>query len=136
MLIRLAATDIIDGVGSQRQAILTVALLWRFGHHANNALQDVVHVGEVAAAVAVVVDLDGFATQQLVGKTEVGHIGPSGRAIHGEEPQTGAGDVVKLRVAMGKQLVALLGGCIERNGVVHPVLHRKRHLLVAAVHTR
>ena len=66
------------------------------GHHPHNAFHDVVNVCEVAAAVAVIIDLNGLTTQQLVGEAEVGHIRPTGRAIDGEEAQAGAGDVVKL----------------------------------------
>ena len=88
---------------------------------------------QVTAAVAVIVDLDGLATQQFVGEAEVSHIRPSGRAIHGEEAQACAGYVVELRVAVGKQLVALLGGGIERNRVVNTVFHGKRKMLKKAL---
>jgi hypothetical protein len=37
---------------------------------------------------------------------------------------------------MGKELVALLCGCIEGYGVIHAVIGREGHLLVATVDTR
>ena len=69
-----------------------------------------------------------------VGEPTVGHVGPSGGAIDGEKPQAGAGDVVELAVAVGHELVALLGGGIQRDGVVHAVVGAEGHLLVAAIH--
>ncbi len=102
-------------------------------HHSYNTFHNVVYVGEVAAAVAVVIDLDGLAAKELVGEAEIGHVGTAGRAVDGEEAQAGGGDVVELGVAVGKELVALLGGGIEADGVVYTVVGRERHFLVAAI---
>ena len=118
----LAATYVIHGIGRDGQAIGAGALLGGLFHHADHSLNYVIDIGEVATAVAVVIDLDGLAAEQLVGEAKVGHIGPSGGAIDGEEPQAGAGDVVELAIAVGHELVALLGGGIQGDGIVHPVV--------------
>ena len=104
-----------------------------FLHHSYDAFHNVIHVGEVAAAVAVVIDLDGVATQQFVGKPKVGHVGTASGAIDGEEAQAGGGDVVELAIAVGEEFVALLGGGIEGDGVVHTVVHAEGDFLVAAI---
>ena len=48
---------------SSREAVFAIALLGGFGHHAHNAFHNVVNIGEVATAVAVVADLNGFTFQ-------------------------------------------------------------------------
>ena len=60
----LAATDVIDGIGRDRQAILTLLALWSALHHTIHALYDVIDVSEVTTAVAVVEYLDGLPLQQ------------------------------------------------------------------------
>ena len=130
----LTATDVINGIGGHRQAIIATLALGGSLHHAHNALYDIIYIGEVATAVAIVEYLDGFALQQLVGKAKVGHIGTTGRTIDGEEAQTCRGDVIQLGVAMGHELVALLGGCIKAHGVIHAIVGREGHLLIAAIH--
>ena len=129
----LAATDVIDRVGRDGQAVVAIALGRGFLHHPKDAFNNVIHVGEVATAVAVVIYLDGFTSQQLVGEAEVGHIRTTGRTIDGEEAQAGAGDVVKLAVAMRKKLVALLGGGIEAHRIINTVVNAERHFLVATI---
>ena len=63
-------------------------------HHSDDAFDDVIDVGEVAFAFAVVEYLDGLAGFKLVGEAEVGHVGAAGGAIDGKEAQPCAGDVV------------------------------------------
>ena len=130
----LATANVVDFVRRNGQAIFAGLLLGSSGHHTHDAFHDIVHVGKIAATVAVVVNLDGLAFQQFIGKPKVGHVGPSCGTIHGEEPQAGAGDVVELAVAMRHEFVALLGGGIERDGIVHAVVSTERHFLVAAIH--
>ena len=132
----LSATNVIDGIRRDGQAILAILTLRGALHHTHNALHDVIDKGEIATAVTIVEDLDGLALQQFVGETEIGHVGTSGRTIDGEETQTCGGDVVELRIAVGKELVRLLGGCIERHGIIHAVVGRERNFLVAAIDTR
>ena len=130
----LAATYVIHGIGRHGQAVVARLALGGALHHADDAFHDVIDIGEVAAAVAVVIDLYGLATEQAVGKAKVGHVGPSGGAIDGEEAQAGGGYVVELAVAVGHELVALLGGGIEAHGIVHAVVGAEGHLAVAAIH--
>ena len=68
----LTATDVINGIGGHRQTVIAILALGSSLHHAHNALNDIIYIGEVAAAVAIVEYLDGFALQQLVGKAKVG----------------------------------------------------------------
>ncbi len=125
--------DVIYLVRGDGQSVLAVLLLGGVLHDAHHSLHDVVDIGEVALAVAIVENLYGFAFHQLVGEAKVSHIGTAGGAIDSKEAQAGRGNVVELRVGMGHQLVALLGGGIEAHGVVHLVVCRIRHLLVAAI---
>ena len=129
----LAAADVIDGVGRDGQAVFAGFLFGGLGHNADDAFDDVIDVGEVPAAVAVVEDLDGLAFQEFVGKAEVGHVRSSGGAIDGEEAQAGGRDVVEFAVAMGEKFVALLRRGVEADGVVHPVFYAEGDLLVAAI---
>ena len=129
----LATTYIIYGIGRNGQAVIAILALGSSLHHAHNALNDIIYIGEVAAAVAIVEYLDGFALQQLVGKAKVGHIRTTGRAIDGKEAQACGGDIVELRIAVGEELVTLLGGGIQRHGVVYTVIRAKWHLLVATI---
>ena len=125
--------DVIYLVRWDGQSVLAVLLLRGVLHDAHHSLYDVVDVSEVALAVAIVEYLDGLAFHQLVGEAEVSHIWTTGGAIDGKEAQAGRGDVVELRVSMGHQFVALLRGGVEAHGVVHLVVCRIGHLLVAAI---
>ena len=83
----LATTDVIDGIGWDGESIVALFALGGALHHADDSLENVIDIGEVAAAVAVVVDLDGFALQEFVGETEIGHVWTACRTIDGEEAQ-------------------------------------------------
>lgn len=125
--------DVVDAVRGERQPVLAHLHLRGGVHDTPDALDDVVDVGEVAAAVAHVEDLDGVASAQLLGEAEVGHVGPAHGTVHGEEAQAGRRDGVELGVGGGHELVGLLGGGVERNRRVDAVLLGERNLLVAAV---
>ena len=102
-------------------------------HHPYNSLHDVIHVGEVTLAIAVVEDLDFLPFQQFVGEPEIGHVGTATRTIDREETETRTGDVIQFRVSMGHQLIALFCGGIEADGIVHLVVCGIGHFLVAAI---
>lgn len=132
-ILGVRVADVVDAVRGERQPVLAHLHLGRGVHDAPDALDDVVDVGEVAAAVAHVEDLDGVAAAQLLGEAEVGHVGPAHGTVHGEEAQAGRRDGVELGVGGGHELVGLLGGGVERHRRVHAILLGERHLLVAAV---
>ena len=117
-----AVADVVYFIGRNRQAVLAVLSFRCVLHDADDAFHDVIDEGEVALAVAVVEDLDGFAGAELVGKTEVGHVWTSGGAIDGEEAQTSGGDIVEFAVGVCQQFVALLRCGVEADGVVNLVV--------------
>ena len=125
--------DVIYLVRGDGQSVLAVLLLGGVLHDAHHSLHDVVDIGEVALAVAIVENLDCLAFHQFVGKAEVCHIGTAGGAIDGKEAEAGRGDVVELAIGMGHQLVALLRGGVEAHGVVYLVVCRIGHFLVATI---
>lgn len=86
---RVIVSDIIYGVRRDGKAVLAGFLLGRALHDTLYAFHDIVDVGEVPSAVAVIEDLYGLAVQQLVGKAKVSHIRSAGGAVHGEEAQAG-----------------------------------------------
>ena len=129
----LVVADVVDLVRGNGQAVLTRALLGGMAHHAHHALYDVINVGEVALAVAVIEYLDFLAAHQFVGEAEVCHIGTTGRAVDSEEAKACTGNIVEFAVCMRHQFVALLRGGIEAHGVVHFVIRGIGHFLVAAI---
>ena len=130
----LAAADVVDGIRRDGKPVLAGLLFRGFAHDPDDAFHDVIDIGEITSAVAVVVDLDGLAFQQFVRESEIGHVRTPGRTVDGEEAEARGRDVVKLGIAVGEELVALLGGRVQAHGVVHPVVRAEGHLLVSAVH--
>ena len=78
--------------------------------------------------------LYGLARPQLVGKAVIGHVRAARRAVHREEAQARARDVVQLAVGMRHELVAFLRGGVEAHGAVRLVVRAVGHFPVAAVH--
>lgn len=79
--------DVIYLVGRNRQTVFAVLLLGGVLHYAGHSFHNVIDVGEVALAVAVVEYLDGLAFDQFVGETKVGHVGTTCRAIDSKETE-------------------------------------------------
>lgn len=129
----VAIADVVDGVWRYGKSVVAGGAGGGFLHHADYAFDDVVDIGEVAAAVAVVENFYGVAAQELVGESEVCHVGASGRSVDGEKPQARRGDVVELGVGVGHELVAFLGGGVERHGIVDLVVGRIWYFLIRAV---
>ena len=130
----LAAADVVDGIRGDGQAVLAGPLFRGLAHHPDDAFHDVIDIGEIAAAVAVVVDLDGLALEQLVREAEIGHVRAASRTVDGEEAEARGRDIVKLGIAVGEEFVALLGSRVQAHRIIHPVVRAEGHLLVAAVH--
>ena len=132
-ILRGVVADVVHLVRRNRKAVLAVLLLRGMLHDTDYSLHDVIDIGKVTFAVAVVEDLDGLAFTELVGEAEICHIGTAGGAIDREETETRGRDIVELRVSMGHELVALLGRGIEAHRIVHLVISRIRHFLVTSV---
>ena len=115
------------------ESVFALLLLRCVLHDAHYAFHNVIDVGEVTLAVTVVENLDGFAFNKFVGKTEVCHVGTTCWAIDREETETGGWDVVEFAVGVRHQFVALLCCGIKRYGVIDLVVCGVRHLLVAAI---
>ena len=131
---RVVVADIVDLVGRERESVFAVLLFGCVLHHADDAFDDVVDVGEVALALAVIEYLDGLAGFKLVGEAEVGHVRAAGGAVDGKEAEARARNVVELAVGVCHELVALFGGCVQRYRIVDLIIGGVRDLLVAAVH--
>ena len=84
----IAVADVIDRVRRQGQAVLADLALRRFHHHALDALDDIINIGEVALAVTIVEDLYALALDQLVGKSEVSHVGATRGTVNREETKS------------------------------------------------
>ena len=132
-ILGLTTTNVIDSIGGNGQTVVACLTLRRLSHDTDNALDDVIDIGEVTTTVAIVVNLDGIALQQLIGKTEIGHVGTTGRTIDSEEAKPRGGDIVELGVAVGKELIALLGSGIKGDRIVNTVVGGERYLLVASI---
>ena len=129
----LAAADVVDGIRRDGKPVLAVLLFRGFAHDPDDAFHDVIDIGEIPSAVAVVVDLDGLAFQQFVRESEIGHVWTPCRTVDGEEAEARGRNIVKLGIAMSEELVALLGRRIQAHRIIHPVVRAERDFLVAAV---
>ena len=96
----LAAADVVDSIRRDGKPVLAVLLFRGFAHDADDAFHDVIDIGEIPSAVAVVVDLDGLAFQQCVRESEIGHVRAARRAVDGEEAEARGRDIVKLGIAV------------------------------------
>ena len=130
----LASADVVDGIRRDGKPVLAGLLLRGFAHDPDDAFHDVIDIGEIPAAVAVVVDLDGLTFQQFVREAEIGHVRAPGRTVDGEEAKARGRNVIKLGIAVGEELVALLGSRIQAHRIIHPVVRAERDFLVAAIH--
>ena len=135
-ILRLSSTYIIYSIWRNGQSILTLLALRSPLHHTNNTLYDVIHISKITPAVTIVKDLDGFTLNQLIRKPEIRHIRTTCRTIHRKESQPRRRNIIQFRIAVRHEFIALLSRSIERYRVIHPIISRERHLLIASIHTR
>ena len=102
--------------------------------HPDDALHNVIDVGEVSSHPAIVVDVNRPAFQDGLGEDKQRHVRPAPRTIDGKESQARGGKVVKVSIDVGHELIRFLGGRVQTDGVVDAVANRKRHQLVGSVH--
>ena len=100
----------------------------------NDAFDDVVDVGKVAAVFTVVEYGDLFACKDGFCELEKRHVWPSPGAIDSEEAQASGRQVVQMAVGVSHQLVAFLTSGVEAEGVVNVVMNRKGHRRICTVH--
>ena len=134
-VLRLAAADVVNRIRRNGKTVLAGLLFRGFAHDADDAFHDVIDIGEITTAVAVVVDLDGLAFQQFVREAEIGHVRAACGSVDGEETKACGRDIVEFGIAVGEEFVALLGGRIQANRIIHPVVRAERDFLVASVDT-
>ena len=108
----LTAADVVNGIRRDGKPVFAGLLFGGFAHDSDDAFHDIIDIGKIPSAVAVVVDLDGLAFQQFVREPEIGHVRTPGRSIDGEEAEARGRDIVKLGIAVGEEFVALLRGRI------------------------
>ncbi len=128
--------DIVYLIWWDREAVLTILLLRGMLHDTNHTFYDIVDIGEVAFAVAIIEDLYGLAFTEFVGKSEICHVRTTGRTVDGKEAETCAWDVVEFAVGVSHEFVALLCGSIKRDWVVHLVVGRVWHFFVGTINGR
>ncbi len=103
---------------------------------ADDAVDDVGHVGVVAARRAVPVHRDGLIREELTGKLVNGQVGPLAWAINRKEPKAMRGDVVEVVERVGEQLAGAFRGGVWRDRLPHRIALGERDLVVVAVDGR
>ena len=131
---RRTAADVKDCIGRQRETVFADLLFGSALHDTEYTFDDIVDVCEVAHAVAVVEDLDGLASLQLLRGGEIEHIRPACGTVNSEEAQTGGWNIVELAVAVRQELVGLFSGRVEGDRVIDLVFYCEGHFFVAAVY--
>ena len=83
-----------------------------------NAVDNVVNVGEVSLQVSVIKDLDWQPVHDVVSEAEVGHVGSARRSVNGKESKSRHWNAVKLRIAVCHDFIRLFGCCVEADRVI------------------
>src|ERR1700690_872759 len=84
---------------------------------------NVIDISEVSLHLPVVKDVYRVASEYGLCENEIGHVRPSPGAVYRKEPETRAGETVKVCIGMGHQLVRLLGRIIKRHRVINIMVH-------------
>src|SRR5579884_874779 len=101
--------------------------------HTDNSFDNILYIRKVPLHVPIVVHVDGLALQDRLCKLEEGHVRAAPGTVDRKEAQAGRRQAVEMAVRMGHELVGLLAGGIETEGVVYVVMHGKGYLRIRAV---
>src|SRR5680860_1511339 len=128
MLHRVIGTDVVQFVHSVARArIRRVSTPGRVGFRgtvqgADHAFHDVAYVGEVPFHLPIIEDIDGLTGEDGLREQEQGHVRPAPRSVDREEAQAGSGQLIEVTVGVGHELIGLLGGRVEAERMLHPVV--------------
>jgi hypothetical protein len=116
--------------------VLGVVEPFRAAQAAGDAVDDVGHVGVVAARRAIPVHRDRLVGEELAGKLVDCQVRPLVRAVDGEEAQAVHGEPIEVVERVGQQLAGAFRGRIRRDRFTHRVGLREGHLVIVAVDGR
>src|SRR5260370_1455982 len=111
----------------------TSTATWNPIHQAAYYARNVTDIGQVAAHLPTLKNLDRLALNDCPGKHKLRHVGPSPWPVDSEEPQPGDRKAVEVTVGMSHQLVGLFGRGVETNWMIGLVIDRKWQLGVVAI---
>ena len=109
----LVVANVIDCIRRNRQTIFSNLSFRCSLHHTLYTFYNVICIGKITLAVAIVENLDCLPLQQLIGKTEVSHIRATRRTVKRKETQSCGRNIVELTVSMSQKLVGFLSCGIQ-----------------------
>src|SRR5690606_49194 len=90
---------------------------------ANHTLHDIVDISEVTAVMAIIENINRLPGENLFGKKKQRHIRATPGTVHGEETQTGGGDIKQMAISMGHQLIGFFSGSVKADRMINVVVH-------------
>src|SRR5690625_2777807 len=78
-------------------------------------------------------DLDGLVIEYCLGKEPGGHVRSACRPVNSEKAQASGGNAIELGVAMGHELIGLLGRSVKGHRLIDKISFSKRDLVIHAI---
>ena len=103
---------------------------------AGNSVDNVIHIGEVAHEIALIIDIDGISGENHFGEFIIGHIRAAPGTINGKKAEARAGNAKEVRVGMRHHFIRFFAGGIEADGMVGVVRSAKGHGLIETINGR
>ena len=100
---------------------------------AQDSLDDVIDIREIACVIAIIEDVDRLAGENLAGKNEKRHVGAPPWSVNGKKTQARRRDAEEMGITMRHQFVCLLARRIEAHGMVHVVVFAEGYQCVFAL---
>ena len=123
-IFRPALAYVVQFVRRDRQSVNACFPLGSPVHHQHDPFHYIIYVCKVPHALAEIENLDFLPCQKLVRKAEICHVRTSCRTIDCKKAKPCGRYVIQFRICMGQHFIAFLGGGIQGDREISPVVNR------------
>ena len=104
-----------------------------FFHSRPRARYDIINIGKISFHIPVVIHGDGLSLQDFISENKHGHVWSSPWAINCKIAKSRTIKSIEMGIRMGHELIGLLGGPIEGNGIICLIISAERNLGIGTV---